>query len=123
MNNRWMRKALAIAVMAVIWAVYSEPLLAAQRYVEVAEEEIMYQPDTIKIKRGQTIRVINKDPFFHASVISKVDKNGMEGMAVFPRHMDKPDTRFEFTFTELGTYRLRCLIHDGMIAEIQVVEE
>ncbi len=104
-----------------LWGTEPRSASSDQRDVEIVEVDIQYEPGEVRITRGQTIRIINQDPFFHMTRISRLEADGTEGPGVFGPHVELPETNVEVRLTEPGRYKLRCLIHDGMTALIQVI--
>jgi len=88
----------------------------------VVERDTSYNPDDIKIKVGQVMEVQNRDEFWHASLISKVDENGFEIEEVYYKRRDVRGGEWQYTFEEPGRYLIRCTNHDGMTADVQVTE-
>ncbi len=120
-NNRWARKAVMVAILGLL-AAWPMGLLAMQTPVIVVERDTSYNPDVIMIQLGQIMEVRNRDEFWHSSLISKVDANGFETEEVFKKRRDRRGGQWEYTFEEPGPYVIRCTNHDGMTADIQVVE-
>ena len=85
------------------------------------EKGAKYQSQGIKVHVGQTIRLINQDPFFHQSQIRKLDEFGIEWPLVVSV-LEPEGASVEVSLDEVGPYKLRCKIHDGMILNIEVVE-
>lgn len=88
----------------------------------MVEEDIEYQPDVLTVHTGQSIRVENKDPFEHKTRVTLQKSDGSLGTMAVTGHVDKPGKSFTFTLDEAGTYEVRCLLHDGMVAVIKVVK-
>jgi len=121
LDRGWIHKAALVAILA-ICAVWPMGLLAEPARVIVVEVDTSYDPDVIEIKLGQVMEVRNRDEFWHSSLISKVDQNGFETEAVFKKRRDRRGGQWEYTFEELGDYVIRCTNHDGMSADVEVVE-
>lgn len=116
---------LVVGILA-LWVTDPRPVLSEPGVVEFLEEDIQYEPGEVQIVPGQTIRITNQDPFFHMSQISRLAEDGTErfgdySVVVFGPHIELPNTNVEVSLTEPGRYKLRCLIHDGMTAIIQVI--
>ena len=120
-NTRWVQRAVWVAVLG-IFAVWPMGLLAVAEPVIVVEGDTSYNPDVITVKLGQVMEVRNRDEFWHSSLISKVDANGFETEEVFKKRQDRRGGQWQYTFEEAGMYVIRCTNHDGMTADIQVVE-
>jgi plastocyanin len=89
--------------------------------VSVIEKGAKYQSEDITVHVGQTIRLINKDPFFHQSQIRKLDEYGIEYPLVVSV-LEPEGATVEVSLEKAGPYKLRCKIHDGMVLNINVVQ-
>jgi len=87
----------------------------------ITEEDIEYSPEEQTIQVGQKVRVENRDPFEHKSRVTRKLDDGSFGRIVVKDHVEKPETSFLFSFSETGTYEIRCMLHDGMVATLHVV--
>jgi len=88
----------------------------------ITEQDIEYTPEEQVVHVGQSIRVINKDPFEHKSRVTEQLAGGGLGHIALKDHIDKPDTSYTFILDKPGTYEIRCLLHDGMTATIKAVK-
>jgi len=120
-DKKWVHKAVWAVALGFL-AVWPMGLFAMTEPVIVVERDTSYNPDVIKIKLGQVMEVRNRDEFWHSSLISKVDQNGFEIEKVFKKRRDVRGGQWEYTFEEPGLYVMRCTNHDGMSADVQVVE-
>lgn len=111
------------AMLALIFGVYASLSFAeaTKKTVDIIEKDIVYQPAEKTVHVGQALNIINQDPFFHKSRISKLKKDGREGEIVLEAAKELPNTQREHHFTEPGDYKIRCMIHDGMTAIIHVI--
>lgn len=89
--------------------------------INIIEKGAKYQSGDITVQAGQTIRLVNKDPFFHQSQIRKLDEYGIEYPLVVSV-LEPEGTTVEVSLKEAGPYKLRCKIHDGMVLNINVVQ-
>ncbi len=89
--------------------------------VDIIEKDAKYQSEDITVHIGQTIRLINKDPFLHQSQIRKVNEHGIE-YPVVVGVIEPEGVTVEVSLEEVGPYKLRCRVHDGMVLNIQVVQ-
>ncbi|MFQ5451829.1 MAG: plastocyanin/azurin family copper-binding protein [Nitrospinaceae bacterium] len=121
LNSKWMQR-VGLVVILVICSVWAMGMLPQPSKVVVVERDTSYNPDVIMVKLGQVLEVRNRDEFWHSSLISKVDENGFETEKVFKKRRDRRGGEWDFTFKEPGNYVMRCTNHDGMSADIQVVE-
>lgn len=76
-------------------------------------KNISFNPETVTIKKGQTVRWVNNDNRDH-SIMAK-DQSFKSGDL-------KNGETFEFTFKEAGTFDYICVLRPRMLATI-VVEE
>ena len=120
-NKRWAHKVVWAAVLGFL-TIWPMGLFAMAEPVIVVERDTSYNPDVIKVKLGQVMEIRNRDEFWHSSLISKVDQNGFETEEVFKKRRDVRGGQWEYTFEEPGLYVIRCTNHDGMTADVQVVE-
>jgi len=118
-----------VAAIAVL-GLYSGSLWAHAGYEEgkapgavatITEEDIEYSPEEQTVHVGQPIRVENKDPFEHKSRVTLQREGGGLGAIVLKDHVEKPGTALTFRLDKPGVYEIRCMLHDGMTAAIQVV--
>jgi len=108
----------------------------------ITEEDIEYSPEEQTVHAGQLIRVENKDPFDHKSRVTRQLPSGGLGEIVsfalmIPSaltgkdignmkrtmasdYLEKPGSSFTFRLDKPGTYEIRCLLHDGMVATLHV---
>jgi len=108
---------------ALVWLVVGlGSATAAAAPAVVIERDIEYQPAELTVHVGDEIRVQNKDPFAHKTLVQQQQSDGRLGATIVAGHMDEPGTSFTFTVDTPGTYQLRCLLHDGMSAVVRVLE-
>ncbi len=88
----------------------------------ITEEDIEYSPEEQVVHVGQTIRLINKDPFEHKSRVTELLAGGGPGYIALRDHVEQPETSYAFKLDRPGTYEIRCLLHDGMTAAIKAVK-
>ncbi len=103
-------------------AVWLNLASAGGNIVNVEELDIEYAPDTITVKLGQTLHLVNKDPFFHTSRISELNADGSEGKVVLKAKNELPNAETDFKFSKPGKYKIRCMAHDGMTAMVTVTQ-
>ena len=80
------------------------------------ETDECYIPHTLTINSGDTIRWENPDTAAHT--ITSVTDMAPDGL--FDSGLFMPNTFFEFTFEEPGTYDYFCIVHPWMDSSIQV---
>jgi len=88
----------------------------------ITEEDIEYSPEDQVVHVGHPIRVVNKDPFEHKSRVTEQLAGGSLGHIALKDHIDKPGASYTFKLDKVGTYEIRCLLHDGMTATIQAIK-
>jgi len=94
--------------------------VAGGNVITVQERDIEYAPDAITLQLGQTLHLVNKDPFFHNSRISELNADGSEGTVVLKAKKELPNDETNFKFSKPGKYKIRCMVHDGMTALVTV---
>lgn len=80
--------------------------------VEIVIEDNAFNPATVNISTGDTVRWTNLDSTPHT----------VTGISFGSENLNKGDT-YEFLFTDPGTYEYYCEIHPSMEATIIVEEE
>lgn len=81
------------------------------------EVKNIFKPDNIIIRRGETVRWVNKDKIAH--LLGSMPFIGEAGL--FSPYIE-PGKGWEHTFNEPGEYYYICFIHRSMIGKITVVE-
>lgn len=82
-----------------------------------AEVKNVFKPDSIIIKKGETVKWVNNDETAHVfSSMQFIGKKGIKSPSV------EPGKNYEFKFEEAGEYFYICFIHRGMIGKITVEE-
>ncbi len=89
--------------------------------IDIIEKGAKYQSEDFTVHIGQPIRLINKDPFYHQSQIRKVNKHGIEYPLVVSV-LEPQGATVEVSLQEVGPYKLRCKVHDGMVLNIKVIQ-
>ncbi len=77
----------------------------------------IFKPDNIVIKKGETVRWVNKDKVAH--VFASMPFIGMGGIFTPPI---EPGSSWEYTFEKPGEYFYMCFIHRGMVGKATVEE-
>jgi len=80
------------------------PVQPQQSVIEVNIKDFAFDPETVKISPGTTVRWINKDDSVHTIVFDDGVASGK---------LKKGDA-FERTFSEKGVYNYYCPIHPSM---------
>lgn len=106
-----MRLILASAALAAAMA--ATPGLAETIVVEQSGKK--FSETEITVKKGDTVRFVNKDPFTH-NVYSQSRGNA------FDVKVQKPGEFSDVTFTAPGDVDVRCAIHPSMKLTIHVTE-
>lgn len=81
------------------------------KIVEVAIENFSFNPASVEILTGDTIRWTNMDSTAHT----------VTGSTFKSKVLEKGDT-YEFLFTDAGTYNYNCSIHPSMKGTVVVAE-
>ena len=79
--------------------------------IEVVMKNIMFVPDTVTIKVGQTVTWVNQDNTQHDVVANQGE---------FKSKLFGQGQSFSFTFTKAGTYKYYCSIHPQMLGTVIV---
>ena len=81
------------------------------KIVEVAIEDFSFNPASVTILTGDTVRWTNKDSAVHT----------VKGSSFESGELKTGDT-YEFRFTDAGTYNYECSIHPSMKGTVVVNE-
>ncbi|OGQ59640.1 MAG: hypothetical protein A3J24_05820 [Deltaproteobacteria bacterium RIFCSPLOWO2_02_FULL_53_8] len=83
----------------------------------VAGTKNVFRPNSLIIKKGSTVRWINKDDIDHVfSSMPVIGKGGISSPPV------APGASWEYKFENTGEYFYICFIHHGMVGKITVEE-
>ena len=106
----WRRRVTVALVCA--WGVLNTgaSAVAATGRHTVVIEGVKFEPETLTVKRGETVTWINKDPFPHTVTAS----------GVFDSH-DIPSNRsWRYTAHKAGEYAYSCTLHPNMKGTLRV---
>jgi plastocyanin len=81
--------------------------------IEITIEDTQFKPDEVTIKKGQTVRWTNKDNRDH--IIMAKDQS-------FKSENLRNGEKFEFKFTEVGTFDYICVYRPRMLGQVKVEE-
>lgn len=104
---------------SVTTALLATAAIAAEKKKEQAKptvvtiSNIQFNPDTVTIKKGQTVRWDNKDNRDH-SILAR-DQSFKSGTL-------KNGESFEHTFKEAGTFDYYCILRPRMLGTVTVTE-
>ncbi|SRR6266581_1610232 len=73
-------------------------------------EGVKFEPETLTVKRGETVRWVNKDPFPHT----------VTAAGVFDSHDIGPDRSWKYVARKAGQYRYICTLHPNMKGTLTV---
>ena len=97
----------AAAVGALQWAAAAEP---AGRTHEIVIQGLQYVPETLNVRRGDTVVWTNKDPFPHtATAAGAFDSKSIDA-----------GKSWRFTPRRAGTFAYVCTLHSNMKGMLQV---
>ena len=116
------RKFLYLGVLAwfvALGGVTTRSAYAELPIIKVVEQNVIFQSGDINAKVGQTIRLVNKDPFLHMSQIRRLDQFGIEHESVAGQ-AEPPSATVDLNVSIPGRYKLRCIFHDGMVINVNV---
>ena len=77
---------------------------------EVVIQALQYRPETLKVRRGDVVVWINKDPFPHTATAPKVFDSGAIAA----------DGSWRFTARRAGIHPYICTLHPNMKGTLQV---
>jgi len=86
--------------------------------VSTGDEGYAYQPDTIKVKAGDTVTWTNTDDALHTVTSGSGTDENMG--AEFDSGMMATRKTFEHTFAAAGEYSYFCVIHPDMVGKVVV---
>jgi plastocyanin len=101
----------------------------ASAATDVDISAFVYQPTTLKIAVGTTVRWINDDAILHTATSGKQLRQGVPGVSedkparpdgAFDLDLDGKGSSASFTFDEPGTYGYFCRVHAAMTGRIVV---
>jgi plastocyanin len=76
----------------------------------VVIEGVKFEPETLTVKRGETVRWVNKDPFPHTVTAS----------GVFDSHSIQAGHSWKFVARRAGEYGYVCTLHPNMKGTLKV---
>jgi plastocyanin len=76
----------------------------------VVIEGVKFEPETLTVKRGETVTWINKDPFPHTATAP----------GVFDSHDIPPNRSWKYTAHKAGEYAYTCTLHSNMKGTLKV---
>jgi plastocyanin len=94
----------------------------------VSVKLLMFMPDPLTIKAGQSVTWRNDEPITHtvtSGTVTGIDpktslRAGQQPDGLFNAKLPTKGSTFTFTFTKPGTYSYYCDIHEGMNASVLV---
>ena len=96
---------------------------------EVQIATFVFQPETLEIDAGTTVRWTNGDEILHTATSGEQTRQGIPGVAedkparpdgTFDLEMDGAGSTASFTFVETGTYKYFCRVHAAMTGRVVV---
>jgi len=93
---------------------------AAADEIEIIELNLAYEPEELEAHVGQTVRLTNRDPFFHQTRVTFLNLEGQPQEIIVNDKIEKKNTSQVFTPQHKGEYQIRCMVHDGMEATLYV---
>jgi plastocyanin len=120
MLGKHIRIRLSVAVLctAALFAASAGKVTHAQntsaKQVEVKIDNFTFDPQTLTVASGTTVKWTNRDDIPH-TVVSE-DKTTFKSKAL------DTDESFSYTFSKPGTYTYFCSIHPKMVAKVVVQE-
>jgi plastocyanin len=93
----------AIGVVAACTTAFSTPRRAV-RVHDITIREFRFQPDSIVVTRGDTVRWTNADPFEHTATAANA----------FDSDVLRKEDKAIYVAAATGRYRYRCSLHPTM---------
>lgn len=110
-----MRTTLVSAALAAVMAALTAAVPAAADTVIVEQSGKKFSQTEITVKKGDTVRFVNKDPYTH-NVYSQSRGNA------FDVKVQKPGGSSDVVLSTPGDVDVRCAIHPSMKLTIHVTE-
>lgn len=87
---------------------------AADADHEIVIEEFTYSPAQLEVKRGDTVRIVNRDAFEHT--VTSGETSGPENVpdGKFDESLPDKGAAAVITFDEAGTFTFFCRQHNAM---------
>ena len=89
---------------------------ACAKEVVVDQKEKEFSAKAVEVQRGDTVRFVNSDPFFH-NVFSMSPARPFD-LGWYPRGQSR-----SVRFDEPGVVEVECAIHPNMRMQVKVVEK
>ncbi|MGA7951183.1 MAG: cupredoxin family copper-binding protein [Thiobacillaceae bacterium] len=108
-QRRWQRLAVALVC---AWGLLSAGAIVAAtpgRHTVVIEGT-RFEPETLTVKRGETVMWINKDPFPHT----------VTAAGEFDSHDIPPNRSWRYKAQKPGEYAYSCTLHPNMTGTLKV---
>src|SRR5258708_31044922 len=102
--------ALAAVLVAAVVVCASGVIAAAPVIHTVVIEGVKYEPETLTVKRGETVVWVNKDPFPH-TVTAK---------GAFDSHDIAAGKSWKYTARKAGEYAYICTLHSNMKGTLRI---
>ena len=87
--------------------------------VDIPEASVIFVPEVMMIKEGDTIRWTNNDHAKKSHNFASIPGPDPKNKEI-PITILKQDNTFEHTFEKFGVYRYFCYVHKGMVGKIIV---
>ena len=109
----WLRWAIVILIaLHADWIV--APLAWAGQIFQVEQKGRMFNPGTLEIHKGDTVRIVNNDgDLLHHAYVASPAYN-------FDSGEQEPGGSVDIVFTQTGTYQILCGIHPKMRVDVTV---
>jgi plastocyanin len=104
------RAGVAAGIAAIVLAGNGAALAVGPRTHQIVIQGLQYVPETLKVKRGDVVVWVNKDPFPHT----------VTAAGAFDSKSIAADKSWRFTASRAGTFAYICTLHSNMKATLQV---
>ncbi|MEP7316611.1 MAG: cupredoxin family copper-binding protein [Sphingomicrobium sp.] len=109
-RQEW-RQRFAVALVCAWGLLFAGAIAAAPTTSHtVVIEGVKFEPETLTVKRGETVTWINKDPFPHTATAH----------GIFDSHDIPPNRSWKYTAHKTGEYAYTCTLHPNMKGTLKV---
>ena len=105
-----LRAAVAAGIAATVFAGNGDAVAAGRRTHQIVIQGLQYVPETLKVKRGDVVVWVNKDPFPHT----------VTAAGAFDSKSIAAEKSWRFTTRGAGTFAYVCTLHSNMKGTLEV---
>lgn len=109
-------------VVLILFNIHSGATESNAKTINIPNSGVVFVPDTITIKVGETVRWVNNDYSIPFHMFSSVPGSGQTDEFEIEITQLKSGESWEHTFKKTGEYPYFCFIHKGMVGKVIVTE-